>query len=160
VSSKWEILELNSTFISPICGMRKRRIFLSEPQQEEGAAAPRNVTLRVYNLKPMKRFYRDLLGFKLLGEFPSAALLSADAGVGGQFQMLGLLQRSLGMETSPATRIAFNVSVPDHESERKRLEGLGLRVNTCDNRRTGRRALCFRDPEGNEVELLCRRRHE
>src|SRR3954469_16105414 len=106
------------------------------PKPDETAAdSPRNVTLRVYNLKPMKKFYEDFLGFKLLGEFPSAALLSPSAGANTQFQMLGLLQRSVASEPDRSTtaRIAFNVSVPDHESERKRLESLGLRVNAMSN---------------------------
>src|SRR4051794_37981965 len=130
---------------------------IARESNETAADSPRNVTLRVYNLKPMKKFYEDFLGFKLLGEFPSAALLSPGAGVNAQFQMLGLLQRSIAGEPdrSVTARIAFNVPISDHELERKRLESLGLQVNAMSNQKTGKRSLCFRDPEGNEVELFC-----
>jgi predicted enzyme related to lactoylglutathione lyase len=76
--------------------------------------------------------------------------------------MLGLLQRSVcsGPDRNTAGHVTFILSVPDHESEKKRLENLGLRVNTIKHKPTGKRSLCFRDPEGNEVELLCQWQHQ
>src|SRR3954465_14990226 len=83
------------------------------------------VTLRVNNLRLMKQFYQGFLNCTLLGEFPSAALLRAGVGSGTRIQMLGLLQRSvrLGPGRDAARRIAFILSAPEREWERKRLEG-------------------------------------
>jgi len=41
------------------------------------------VALRVNNLERMKRFYQEVLGFEVLGEFPNAALLKIAAGYAG-----------------------------------------------------------------------------
>ena len=131
-----------------------------EIEQIDGEAAGTgscDVTLRVNHLKPMKKFYQDVLGFKLLGEFPSASLLWTGAVPGVQIQMLGLLQRSIGAgsERGLSGHITFAMPVPDHKLERRRLESLGLRVDALNHEGAGKRSLRFRDPEGNEVELLC-----
>ena len=120
--------------------------------------APRDAALRVNNLKSMKQFYQHVVGFKLLGQFPSAALLKVDDRSSDQIQMLALLQRSIGAgpERSAVGHIAFIISVEDHELEKQRLQSLGLRVDARNYERIGKRSLCFRDPEGNEVELLSR----
>ncbi len=116
-----------------------------------------DMTLRVKNLKPMKLFYQHVLGFELLGEFPSAALLRVGDGSGAQDQMLGLVQRSdwVGPERNGVAHITFITPVRDREFESKRLESLGFRVDAMNHDEIGERSLCFRDPEGNQVELLC-----
>ena len=116
-----------------------------------------NVTLRVNDLPRMKRFYLDVLGFELLGDLPSVALLKLDDDDRGQIQMFALLQRSVGVgpEYYAIRHITFMLPIPDPESERRRLEGLGLCVDTPGHETAGKCSLCFRDPEGNEVELLC-----
>src|SRR5258708_38823883 len=115
----------------------------SEPSnaQRHGKSAVKtscDVTLRVNNLKPMKRFYQNVLGFVLLGEFPSAALLRVGDAAGAQIQMLGLLQRSAGDGPEPVQlgRIAFALPVRAHKLERERLECLGLRVNAIIHEKT------------------------
>jgi catechol 2,3-dioxygenase-like lactoylglutathione lyase family enzyme len=118
---------------------------------------PKNVTLRVNHLKLMKLFYQHVVGFKLLGEFPSAALLQVGAGSGEEIQMLGLLERSIAAQSEryAVGRVFFIIPVEDHEFERERLQRFRLRVDTMHHETTGKRSLCFRDPEGNEVELVC-----
>jgi len=130
---------------------------IAQRRGEAAVNASRDATLRVSNLKSMKKFYQDVLGFELLGEFPSASLLRIGVGSGAQTQMLGLLQRSTGVgpERNTVAHMTFIMPVPDHELERKRLEGLGLRMDAMNHEGIGKRSLCFRDPEGNEVELLC-----
>ena len=116
-----------------------------------------NVTLRVNDLRRMKQFYQDVLGFKLLGNLPSVALLRLGDDYRGPIQMFALLQRSIGVgpECLVARHITFMLPVQDPESERRRLEGLGLCVETTSRETAGKSSLCFHDPEGNEVELLC-----
>jgi catechol-2,3-dioxygenase len=115
-----------------------------------------NVTLRVNDLRRMKQFYQDVLGFKLLGNLPSVALLRLGDDYRGPIQMFALLQRSIGVgpEGHVARHITFRLPVQDPESERRRLESLGLCVNTTNRETVGKCSLCFHDPEGNEVELL------
>jgi len=116
-----------------------------------------DVTLRVNNLKAMKQFYQQVLGLQLLGEFPSAVLLKISDGSCEQIQMLALLQRSIGAgpERNAAGRVSLNMPIENYEIEKKRLQSLGLRIDETHHEAIGKRALCFRDPEGNEVRLLC-----
>src|SRR5882724_5643652 len=61
--------------------------------QRNGSTDTNNdVTLRVVDLQPMKRFYQDFLGFELLGEFPNAALLEITGSDGKTVQAIGLLK--------------------------------------------------------------------
>jgi catechol 2,3-dioxygenase len=43
----------------------------------------------------------------------------------------------------------------DFDSERNRLAGLGLTVETAEHAWVQWRSLYVRDPEGNQVELVC-----
>ena len=115
------------------------------------------VAFRVNNLPQMKRFYQDVLGLEVLGETPTAALLKIADGYGGHTQVLGLFDRSVpvGPEGTTVDHIAFTIGLYDFESERKRLEGLGLAVEVKDHEWVKWRSLYFHDPEGNEVELVC-----
>ena len=104
----------------------------------------------------MQQFYQQVLGLQLLGEFPSAVLLKISDGSCEQIQMLALLQRSIGArpERNDAGRISLNVPIENHEIEKKRLQSHGLAVDE-NHEGLGKRALCFCDPEGNEVKLVC-----
>src|SRR6185436_695686 len=115
------------------------------------------VALRVNDLQLMKRFYQDVLGLEVLGEFAKLALLRIADGYGGHTQVLGLFDRSVpvGPEHTTVDHIAFTIAIEDYESERQRLEALGLDVEVKNHEWIGWRSLYFRDPEGNEVELVC-----
>ena len=115
------------------------------------------VAFRVNNLPQMKRFYQEVLGLEVLGEFPTAVLLKIAEDFGGHTQVLGLFDRSIpvGPERTTVDHIAFTIALKDYESERKRLEGLGLAVEVKDHEWVKWRSLYFYDPEGNEVELVC-----
>ena len=60
--------------------------------------------------------------------------------------------------TSPLNHIAFEIPGHAYESEEARLQSLGLRVTRARFPHMGARALFFRDPEGNTLELICRDR--
>jgi catechol-2,3-dioxygenase len=115
------------------------------------------VAFRVNNLAQMKRFYQEVLGLAVLGESPTAALLKIAEGYGGHTQVLGLFDRSVpvGPERTTVDHVAFTIALNDYESEKKRLEALGLAVEVKDHTWVKWRSLYFYDPEGNEVELVC-----
>ena len=115
------------------------------------------VALRVNDLPLMKRFYQDVLGLPVLGEFASAALLKVADGYGGHTQVLGLFDRSVRVGPAHTTvdHIAFTVARGDFDSEKRRLESLGLAVEVETHTWVQWRSLYFHDPEGNQVELVC-----
>ena len=115
------------------------------------------VALRVNDLQRMKRFYQDVLNFRVLGEFASAALLKVADGYGGHTQVLGLFDRSVRVGPAHTTvdHIAFTIALGDFESEKRRLESLGLAVEVETHAWVRWRSLYFHDPEGNQVELVC-----
>ena len=92
------------------------------------------VALRVNDLPGMKHFYQDVLGLDVLGEFPAAVLLKIAEDYGGHTQVLGLFDRSVpvGPERTTVDHIAFTIALGDYESEKTRLEGLGLTVEVND----------------------------
>ena len=115
------------------------------------------VAFRVNDLPRMKRFYQEVLGLEILGESQTAALLTIAAGYGGHTQVLGLFDRSLpvGVERTTVDHVAFTIDLEDYESEKQRLESLGLQVEVTVHEWVKWRSLYFYDPEGNEIELVC-----
>jgi catechol-2,3-dioxygenase len=115
------------------------------------------VALRVNDLQRMKRFYQEVLGLDVLGEFETAALLKIADGYAGHTQVLGLFDRSVPVDPSHTTvdHIAFTIALGDFESERNRLESLGLQVEVGQHDWVKWRSLYFHDPEGNQIELVC-----
>ena len=105
----------------------------------------------------MKRFYQEVLGLEVLGEFPTAVLLKIADGYQGHTEVLGLFDRAVpvGPERTSVDHVAFTIALTDYESERKRLEGLGLAVEVQEHRWVKWRSLYFFDPEGNQVEFVC-----
>lgn len=88
------------------------------------------IALRVNNLPQMSRFYQDVLG---------------------------LFDRSVpvGPEHTTVDHLAFTISLVDYDLERRRLEGLGLKVTVKNHDWVRWRSLYFLDPEGNQLELVC-----
>jgi catechol 2,3-dioxygenase-like lactoylglutathione lyase family enzyme len=115
------------------------------------------VALRVNDLERMKRFYQEILGFEVLGEFPNGPLLKIAAGYAGHTQVLGLFDRSVSVDQARTTidHITFAIDLADYDAERKRLETLGLNVEVKEHAWMNWRSLYFHDPEGNQVELVC-----
>lgn len=98
-----------------------------------------------------------MLGLEVLGAFGSAVLLRIADDFGGHTQVLGLFDRSVpvGPEHTTVDHLAFTIALGDFESERQRLEALGFNVEVKNHDWVRWRSLYFRDPEGNQVELVC-----
>ena len=57
--------------------------------------------------------------------------------------------------TSTIDHIAFEIPLADFADEKKKLEALGLQVETAEHAWVHWRSLYVTDPEGNQVELVC-----
>ena len=56
---------------------------------------------------------------------------------------------------STLNHLAFEILLEDYESEFERLEGLGLNPVRTEFPNLKARAIFFKDPEGNTLELIC-----
>lgn len=120
------------------------------------------IALRVKNLDTMQKFYEEMVGLELMKRFTDSAFFKIAEGYDGHTQILALFDRSkqpdyrgVISETSTIDHIAFAISLADFDIEKKRLEQLGLRVYTSEHSWVHWRSLYIKDPEGNEVELVC-----
>jgi len=120
------------------------------------------IALRVKDLDSMQKFYEEILGLELMKRFTDSAFFKIAEGYGGHTQILALFDRSkqpdykvVSAETSTIDHIAFAISLADFDLEKKRLEQLGLQVYTSEHSWVHWRSLYLKDPEGNEVELVC-----
>jgi catechol 2,3-dioxygenase-like lactoylglutathione lyase family enzyme len=138
---------------------------MASPTGNEERTAVRGlgeIALRVNNLDAMQTFYEEIMGLPLMTRFPNAAFFKIADGYGGHIQVLALFDRSenpgyrgADAKTSAIDHIAFEIPLADFKSEKKRLEGLGLLVETAEHAWVHWRSLYVTDPEGNEVELVC-----
>ena len=120
------------------------------------------IALRVKDLDSMQRFYEEAIGLELMKRFPHAVFFKIAEGYGGHTQMLALFDRTQeagyrGVEPEKSTvdHLAFTIPLTDFDGEKKRLEQLGLNVETAEHAWVHWRSLYVRDPEGNLVELVC-----
>ena len=124
------------------------------------------VSIRVKDLDAMHKFYEEVVGLEVLRRDESFVFFKVAEGYGGHTQNLALFdatERSfietkspeLNEEKTTLHHIALNVSLEDFESEKMRLEGLGLKVNATVHEWLHVRSLYFADPEGNSLEFVC-----
>jgi len=120
------------------------------------------IALRVTDLDSMQRFYEEIVGLELMRRTDHAVFFKIADGYGGHAQVLGLFDRSsspgyrgLHAATSTIDHIAFEICLPDYESEKARLESLALTVATAEHAWVHRRSLYVKGPEGNELEWVC-----
>lgn len=118
------------------------------------------IALRVKDLDAMQQFYEDVVGLEFMKRFPQAAFFKIAERYGGHTQILALFDRTENSELpeiakSTVDHIAFGIDLDDYESEKKRLEGLGLKVTTSEHSWVHWCSLYFPDPEGNLVEFVC-----
>ena len=120
------------------------------------------IALRVNDLDTMQQFYEYVIGLPLMKRFPNSAFFKVADGYGGHTQVLALFDRAgspgyrrANAETSTIDHIAFEIPLADFEDEKKRMEGLGLQLETAEHAWVHWRSLYVSDPEGNQVELVC-----
>ena len=120
------------------------------------------IALRVNDLAAMQQFYEQVIGLPLMTRFPNSAFFKIADGYGGHTQVLALFDRSespgyrgTDAATSTIDHIAFEIPLDDFANERKKLEALGLQVETAEHTWVHWRSLYVSDLEGNQVELVC-----
>lgn len=116
------------------------------------------VSIRVKDLDAMHKFYEEVVGLEVLRREESFVFFKVAEGYGGHTQNLALFETTspeLSEERTTLHHIALNVSLEDFESEKRRLEGLGLKVNATVHEWLHVRSLYFPDPEGNTLEFVC-----
>ena len=122
------------------------------------------VSICVKDLDVMHKFYEEVVGLEVLRRDESFVFFKVAEGYGGHTQNLALFDATLVFDTkSPQLgpdqttlhHIALNISLEDFESEKMRLEGLGLKVNATVHEWLHVRSLYFADPEGNSLEFVC-----
>ena len=120
------------------------------------------VALRVNNRDAMQKFYGEVIGLPLMNRDSDTAFFKIAEGYGGHTQVLALFDRSQNLgyrgteaATSTIDHIAFEIPLADFADEKKRLETLGLQVETAEHGWVHWRSLYVTDPEGNQVELVC-----
>ena len=120
------------------------------------------IAVRVKDLDTMQKFYEEIVGLELMKRFTDSAFFKIAEGYGGHTQILALFDRSkqpdyrgVILETSTIDHFAFAISLADFDIEKKRLERLGVHVETDEHSWVHWRSLYFKDSEGNLVELVC-----
>ena len=124
------------------------------------------VSICVRDLDAMHKFYEEVVGLEVLGRDESFVFFKVAEGYGGHTQNLALFEVSntmfldnkaeqLNPQETTLHHIALNIALEDYESEKTRLEGLGLKVNATEHEWLHVRSLYFPDPEGNTLEFVC-----
>ena len=133
------------------------------------------VVLNALDLKVMRRFYEDVLGFTFRNQWPETEptivfLAINDRGtelaLGGHPDMLVLIDPArhpgtFGRFDTPARRqstlnhLAFEIDDAEYDEAWRRLEERGIACTPDEFRWANARALFFEDPEGNMLELIC-----
>jgi len=123
------------------------------------------VSIRVKNLDEMYKFYAEVVGLEVLHRGESQAFFKIAQGYAGHTQNLALFSADnrmflhnkspqLSFEGSTLHHIALNIDLENFETEKKRLEGLGLQVEATVHEWIHVRSMYFLDPEGNLLEFV------
>ncbi len=141
------------------------------------------VVLSVVGLPKMRDFYMNVMGFPLHSELsmetsvadpngkPTITFLTicdtdTPLGRGGHPQLLALIdyrrhvharKRFVGHDATRSTlnHLAFEIPPESFDDHAKRLGELGIGLSFSDFPAMNARAIFFKDPEGNVLELIC-----
>ena len=141
------------------------------------------VVLSVADLPKMRDFYMRILGFPLHSELsmeklvpdpdgePTITFLTicetdTPLGRGGHPQLLAMIdyrrhfharRRFKGHDVTQSTlnHLAFEIPAASFEEQSKRLTDLGIEITFSEFPSMNARAIFFKDPEGNVLELIC-----
>ena len=124
------------------------------------------ISLRVNDLDRMRRFYEQVIGLEILRENQESSGKAIFYAVGAGDENLALFEEKLvgwfTRDKSPQidpklttlSHIAFSIALDDFESEKKRLESLGIEiVDSGTSSWMHCRMFYFFDPEGNLIEF-------
>lgn len=120
------------------------------------------IVLWAHDASAMTRFYRDVLGLQVISppERTNPIFLQAGLGQQGIPQMIVVVQlpADAGPFVAPRTlhHLALELAPEDFDGETARLGGLGYQLRSGQHPVIPSRTAYLNDPEGNEVELICR----
>jgi catechol 2,3-dioxygenase-like lactoylglutathione lyase family enzyme len=120
------------------------------------------IVLHVRNRDRSLNFYRDLLGLDVISpaEFAGPVFLKAGEGNAGIPQMVVLvtLPDDAGdfQDPSHLHHLALEVEPADFDVFHQRCSDAGLEVRSGQHPVIPSRTMYIDDPDGNEVELICR----
>jgi catechol 2,3-dioxygenase-like lactoylglutathione lyase family enzyme len=120
------------------------------------------VSLLVKNLDTMQKFYEEVIGLDVIGREEDYVFFRIADGYGGHSQNLALFAatnpgflENKSTDLTTLHHIALNIALEDYDTEKTRLEGLGLTVDATVHEWLHVRSLYFHDPEGNTLEFVC-----
>jgi catechol-2,3-dioxygenase len=124
------------------------------------------ISLRVHDLDLMRRFYEQVIGLQVLRENQESSGKAIFYAVGAgdhnlalfEEKLIGWFTRDKSPQIDPKlttlSHIAFGIALDDFESEKKRLEQLGIEiVDSGTSSWMHCRMFYFFDPEGNLIEF-------
>ena len=124
------------------------------------------VVISVHDMEKSLNFYRDILGLMVMSppDFRGAVFLQVSEHHDTVPQQLVLVPLPEGTDAFPTERVrrplhhlGLEVAREDFESERERLQGLGLDVRFGEHPFLPLKGMYLDDPDGNEVELIAMR---
>ena len=120
------------------------------------------VSILVKNLDIMQKFYEEVIGLDVIGREEDYVFFRIADGYGGHSQNLALFAatnpgflENKSTDLTTLHHIALNIALEDYDTEKTRLEGLGLTVDATEHEWLHVRSLYFHDPEGNTLEFVC-----
>jgi catechol 2,3-dioxygenase-like lactoylglutathione lyase family enzyme len=138
-----------------------------DADSEERVRMPRisglaEIVLHVRNREASLSFYRDLLGLTVISppDFPGPVFLKAGDGAEKIPQMVVLVSLP---DDAPAFQppshlhhLALEVSPEDFDAFHSQFNAAGIEVRSGQHPVIPSRTIYIDDPDGNEVELICR----
>ncbi len=120
------------------------------------------IVLNVHDQGASLRFYRDVFGLAVVSppDLPGPVFLQAGPGQAGIPQMVVLVPLPPGTADFARPRtlhhLALEVAPEDFDGVEAQLRGLGYAPRTGQHPVIPSRTLYVDDPDGNEVEIICR----